>query len=527
MTIQSTYNIIVPLAQNGRESSRYYALLNTFAGSIDVIDEAVLSLLQKYETSQCKLMMEDHYSSITPITKLHFSNGKTVRPECVQDVTDYLDGRGYLFESYKDEVERSSLIYQELLKFHRRAARQPLVVIPSYNCNLRCPYCWQRQYRMDSPIMTEEVAITLFNALPSFIKAQPPNHVDFVVFGGEPLQDIAELRARVIQLLDLAKAAGYSTKIISNGVSLSSYIPYLKERVDVIQVTIDGPAEVHRTSRPLPPEKRGLQQDSFIPMVEGISRAINAGIRINIRVNVSQSNLDTLPELAEFIEMQGWLDSGLVRAHLAPIKNHNTRIKTSSESRLLAKIIKLVKRDSRLDIFELTGFPGIKYFTGFKETGLFSLHRFFNCEAQINFFAFDPYGDVYACWDAAGLSHLAVGKFYPEIELFPEKLDLWRSRSSIEIGDCIGCASSPHCGGGCQFLTLEHNDTFSAASCDSMIEGYYHAICDNADWLLARSRAADHAVGLITIDGVLAKVNRPFGILEKYQELDELTIGCP
>src|SRR5262245_30852569 len=134
-------------------------------------------------------------------------------------------------------------------------------------------------------------------------------------------------------------------------------------------------------------------------------------------------------------------------------------------------------------IYDLTGFPGIKYFEGFKESGLFSLHRFFNCEAQINFWAFDLHGHIYACWDAAGLTDLAVGRFHPEIEIYESRLNQWRTRTTLDIAGCQGCPSQPHCGGGCQFLALEHEQSFFAPSCDSMLDGYVYAITRNADWL--------------------------------------------
>ena len=70
--------------------------------------------------------------------------------------------------------------------------------------------------------------------------------------------------------------------------------------------------------------------------------------------------------------------------------------------------------------------------------------------------AFDLHGDIYACWDAAGIKDLSVGRFLPEVELYERRLNMWRKRTTLDIGECGGCTSQPHCGGGCQFLALEH-----------------------------------------------------------------------
>ncbi|NMO17802.1 SPASM domain-containing protein [Pyxidicoccus fallax] len=519
MATQSTYNVLVQLPRQGGDGD-YFALFNTLAGSIDVIDGSIARQLGRIP----RPMRNPGVVQLRlPKSRSNPNGGDTIelRPALPPEVMEYLGRRGYIFESAEEENHRSRVLYDVMMGFHRKVVRQPLVVIPSYNCDLKCPYCWQRLYHMDSPVMSEELVQHLFTVLPRVVEVDRPERVDFTIFGGEPLQDVPILRERVLQLLDLAAQSGYSTKIISNGVGLAPAVPSLKGKVDLIQVTIDGPPELHRKRRPLP--KAG---DSFTPMARGITEAIEAGIRINVRVNTDESNLPRLPELLDYAKEAGWLDTKLVRFHLAPVKNHNPNKKSNSEAELLKKVVEMVAREPRMQVFDLTGFSGLKYFEGFKSSGMFSLHRFFNCEAQINFFAFDLHGDVYACWDAAGLNHLAVGRFVPELALYSTKLAQWRSRSSLDISGCQGCTSSPHCGGGCQFLALEHSETFMASSCDSMMEGYLQSITANAGWLIEHAHAGDHAVGLVTEKGVQTAIDKPFGILGAQPSSDLMEMGC-
>ena len=300
MPVQSSYNVLVPLgAAQLVDGQSYYALFNTLAGAIDVVDETVHRALTKQRlTPACNKAVDFGIPEINAVGHLPYS------------VQLYLDRRGYVFDSVADERRRSRDIYNEMIDFHRKVVRQPIVIVPSYNCDLKCPYCWQRLYHMDLPIMSEEMANHLMKILPQFIEVDSPDRVDFTIFGGEPLQDIPELRARVAQLLHFGREAGYSTKIISNGVGLEPNVPYLKGRVDLIQVTIDGPSDVHRARRPLP-----TTRDSFTPMVNGLDKAVEAGIRINVRVNTDQSNLKRLPELADLAEGRGWLE---LRPHPVP-----------------------------------------------------------------------------------------------------------------------------------------------------------------------------------------------------------------
>jgi uncharacterized protein len=505
MSVPSAYNVVVPLTDSG-----YSVLFNMLAGSMDVIDRTVADALSRIKPS-----MEPGYVRMRGPGILG-----VVAPSLPEDVIDYLDARGYLFDTVDEERGQARVLYDEMLRFHREVAPMPLVVIPSYNCDLKCSYCWQRLYDMDSPIMTEAMAEQAFAAMPAVIDRAPGQHVDMAVFGGEPLQDIPELRERVLQILDLGNRAGYSMKVITNGVGLAAAAPHIAGKVGHVQVTIDGPADVHRLRRPLP------KGDSFDAMVRGVDTALSHGIKVKVRVNTDVKNLPRLPELSDFVHERGWVRSGLVQFHLAPVKNHNPRKETNKESELLRAVLALAEADDRMSVFDLGGFSGLKYFKGFKETGMLPLHRFFHCEAQINFLAFDLHGDIYACWDAAGIRDLAVGQFHPELVMHESKLNVWRARSSLDISGCQGCVSQPSCGGGCQFLALEHSGSFFTSNCDSMLEGYKLAIAEHSDWLLERARAGDHAIGLVCGDEVITMVTRELGLLEERRDASSLAVAC-
>ena len=506
MQVQSAYNVLVPLETSN--TAGLYALFNTFAGSIDLIDQSIVDGLKSLQRSGSRLI------------QLRTAASYEGRCSLSAPVLDYLDARGYLFGSLDEERIHARFVYEEMLQLHRQIAGQPLAIVPTYNCDLKCPYCWQRLYGMDSPIISEEMVDSAFAAIAQLVEPQPHQPVDLAIFGGEPLQDIPELRDRVLQICDRSKSAGYSVMAMSNGVGLAKAAPYLAGKIDQIQVTIDGPAEIHRRRRPLP------KGDSFTAMVEGVDKALELGIQIKVRVNVDLANLPRLPEIIDLAREHGWLDTGKIDFFAAPVKNHNPNKTINPESELLEEVLKQVDRDERMSVFDLTGFSGIKYFQGFKDSGMFSLHRFFNCEAQINFWLFDVHGDIYACWEAAGTPDLAVGRFHPEVEVHDSKLQVWRARTTLDIASCGGCTSQPHCGGGCQFHALEHGGSVLSSSCDSLMEGYTLSIQRHADWLMERALKGDHAVGLVTADGVRTPVTRQWGLLEESMTSAGLGMRC-
>ena len=349
MHVQSAYNVVVPLPTSN--SSGLYALFNTFAGSIDLIDQSIVDGLKSLERSGSRLIQIRNAASYENRTKLS------------TEVLDYLDARGYLFGSLDEERIHARFVYEEMLRLHREIAAQPLAIVPTYNCDLKCPYCWQRLYNMDSPIISEEMVDSAFAAISELVEPQPNQSVDLGIFGGEPLQDIPELRDRILQICDLGKRAGFSVMAMSNGVGLAKAAPYLAGKMDQIQVTIDGPAEIHRRRRPLP------KGDSFTSMVEGVDKALELGIPIKVRVNVDTTNLPSLPELANLARERGWLESGKLSFFAAPVKNHNPTKTINPESELLEDVLKLVDRDERMSVFDLSGFSGLKVLSGFQGIG--------------------------------------------------------------------------------------------------------------------------------------------------------------
>ncbi len=436
-------------------------------------------------------------------------SGKNNKISLAYEVIQYLDRRGYLFENETEEMEHFDLLYKTFLTFHRQNYPQSIVVIPTYHCNLQCKYCWQRLHNMDSGIITADSINELFSSLPSIIENIGQKKIELVVFGGEPLMNYQDLTERVTSILKKSKEYGFATKIITNGTGLADFIEDNHQLIDLIQVTVDGPPEIHNRRRPLP------GADSFELISNGIDRALQYGKLINLRVNVDFENLSSLPVLAEILREHGWLDNGLLNAHLAPTKNHKETEIHENQENILQKVLDLKNENELMRIYNLDGFSGYKYIEGFKETGLLPLHRFFHCEAQTNFWAFDLRGDIYACWDAAGIPELSVGKFSPRVAIDKDKLSMWRNHSSLNSEKCKKCKIAPNCGGGCLFMAIEKDNDFSSNYCDPLLLNYRQAINANLDWFIRHAELGDHAVGLVVSDRVITEINLEYGLLKR------------
>ena len=85
--------------------------------------------------------------------------------------------------------------------------------------------------------------------------------------------------------------------------------------------------------------------------------------------------------------------------------------------------------------------------------GLMSRRSTF-CGAQDGMFIFDPYGDLYTCWEVVGMERYKVGTYGEKVVMDKEELDNWRGRNISTVPACSKCKYAFFCGGGCEAHAL-------------------------------------------------------------------------
>ena len=119
--------------------------------------------------------------------------------------------------------------------------------------------------------------------------------IRITIMGGEPL---LKCNIKTVEyIFKQAKKREYSIDIVSNGVDLNYYIDLFNEYKDTlnhIQITVDGIKEIH--------DKRRIFHDgrgSFDLIMKNMKLAIENDILIILRVNVDDTNINELPDLAD------------------------------------------------------------------------------------------------------------------------------------------------------------------------------------------------------------------------------------
>ncbi len=388
-----------------------------------------------------------------------------------------LENRGYLTTlTIAEEKERLRTIAG--LVHSSESKGLSYIVVPSYDCNLRCPYCFQDYMRTDPSFrpklgkMTPELVDRMLSGIIDLENANLDSKMDarhFMFFGGEPL---LEANHEIVEyIVGRASALGPAVfGAVTNGTELKTYRDLLgPHAISSLQITLDGPPRTHDQFR-IYADGHG----SFEKIAQNIVLALDRDVLVSIRVNVCKDNLEGLPGLAKEATQRGWTKYKNFRIYVAPIQPtanfpNNGRLLNSYE---LGRALQRMQEDNPLlEVIEtpddnikkralaLFQNPEIDPIGDFKASF---------CGAHSGMYIFDPFGDIYACWEKMGDPQIRIGrigddsKFVYETPMFKR----WRSRTVAANPTCESCSYALQCGGGCAVLAEAKNGEYFSNFCD-------------------------------------------------------------
>jgi uncharacterized protein len=365
-------------------------------------------------------------------------------------VVTTMKNRRYLFENkeeYRNFLEKLDAKLEKL----ETNSLPSFLIIPSYACNLKCTYCYERTYDINhAPIQDKKKIIDQqFDVIANLIGQLSPDgpagfksqDVKITIMGGEPLLPANQILINYI--LEKVASNGYRANIVTNGVDISNFIPDLKNSpVEHIQITLDGPKSIHDRRRKSP---HGT--GSFDSIIKNVQLALKNGIKIYLRVNVDRENIDSLPELAEFIT-DSFPDSPDLFPYLYLMQDGGCSGNQNvlEESVGMEKIFKMEREFPKLRVFRKKYHPAGLIESIFDDKPFQPALR--HCGAARNQYILDYKGNIYKCWHGVGNSDYRVGVFDDNYQ-FNEKKARWLNRSVLKLKKCTLCKYRYICGTGC------------------------------------------------------------------------------
>lgn len=320
--------------------------------------------------------------------------------------------------------------FYELKKFlrYKQAFTQNtlgLVLVPTFICNFRCPYCYEGN--LPKLTMTEEVLDGIY----AFIKKKGQNNINICWHGGEPLIAFD----KIVSFLNRIEKDEH-LKICSHSMVTNAFLLDQEKckilndyNLQRIQITVDGNKEYHNKSRI---HKSGMPTyDTIIRNIENVFRYMPY-CHVIIRVNLYSENRDVFPKLHQELK-ERWEN-----------KNYSLYIAFVNDINNSCKVACLAEKGKMSFIRSLYESYGIK------DIHVSAQPQVGGCAAScMNSYVIGPSGEIYKCWVDVGKKEKIVSN------IFDGKLSNY-IMSSYTVGSdmfsddkCRTCVFMPICDGGC------------------------------------------------------------------------------
>lgn len=347
---------------------------------------------------------------------------------------------GFLIDENVDELD---LIKFNMLNNRYSTKSLSLTIAPTMDCNFACIYCYEKGKRKNV-YMSEEVQDKIID----FIEQQA-EYVDNVYigwYGGEPLLafDIIKNMSERIMKICKRRKIEYNSFIITNGYNLSKDIAmdFEKMNIEFVQVTIDGPEDIHNIRRPL---KSG--QGSFNKILENLGQIIDIFPNISLRINVDKKNVGRVDEVLNKLEEFNLKDK--VSVYLGYIEPTNDCYSQSTCLDFSEYSYIEYQFNEKLEQKEFINDKVHKYPV---------LKGNFCGADSISSLVIDPNGNIYKCWSDVGTNEYKVGNIIKNPSQVSQNVDKYMQYmlydATMDV-ECKECKVLPLCMGGCPRRKLD------------------------------------------------------------------------
>lgn len=504
----------------------YSYLVHGYTGAIDVVTNTVAQFLKSVKV----ITQEDIDNNVLPVKN---------------ETIESLKQRGYLTTKMPNEEKERVWKLAEVL--HRRVKlRSSFLFLIAYDCNFRCPYCYENNISdkgrgWSKKVFSKEM---VDRAYATMLEIQPNNNLhgkSITLYGGEPL--LATNYEIVKYIVDEGLKRGYVFSAITNGYDLDHFEDLVVPgKIERLQITVDGMPTTHDKRR-----THYVAGNSFERIMQNIKSVLSRNVVVSVRINTDMRVLNELTQVINIFKEQGFLDKKNFSAYSASIHGEdeaitcNTVMVNISEKK---EEVQIVDNIVEINASALTNNGGEIYFTGpaaqyidfDKEEALYKsflegnprvkfhyendestvvdkiekmdrvhyIKQFFSeqrkttdmqkvgcqdfsvrstlrnalngkgimgfrsvfCAAQSGMIIFDPYGDLYTCWEHVGIPQYKIGTYAARLEFIESEVERWWGKNISKVSSCSKCKYALFCGGGCTIRAVNEGRGSRSSYCD-------------------------------------------------------------
>ncbi|MGC1121460.1 MAG: radical SAM protein [Candidatus Methanofastidiosia archaeon] len=410
-----------------------YALFNTFSHAILSIDQDLKDVLEKGDVNSLNESMKEQLSQMGVI--IPEDTDERVLYKYLHDMTTY--------------VQEDSCF----------------VIFPTYDCNLRCPYCYEGTEK-PSTFMDDTVVENTVNFIQHTTLENKSRAVVVGFYGGEPLlypETCAAIGKAVSEWAAEKKILYYGT-LTTNGTLLTEktariVLPYIAS----VHITLDGGKDMHNTKRVYRNGKGSYQE---------VMRAVNIlkdtplHLTVRIHVDLSEPPYKGL-EVLEDLESMGLQGRPNLHIYFKELEPPNACLSASPGEEYLEKKKKaLHKFPTVWKEAQNRGWgPHMSVEAG-SEHGILSFNIVPCDHLKRGRYVVGPEGDVYMCPMSAGYPHHSIGTLEKGgiLRYAPSYFSLL-TRDPLTLEGCSECVFLPMCSGGCPVSIYEETHDYNTPYC--------------------------------------------------------------
>ena len=213
-------------------------------------------------------------------------------------------------------------------------------------CNLQCRHCYQTGRSVDEMSLPEvrEAVAEISDTLSEWESAYGIQYSkSFNVTGGEPL-----LRGDILEVIKEVKGSGFGLYLLTNGVLVNDRKAgsLADLGVDGVQVSIEGPEEIHDSIR---------GKGTFSASMRGVQYLLDAGLSVTLNVTLSSVNADYFVDIIDLAMKKGVQRLGFSR--LVPSGKGESMLKEMLSPETLRQLYNKIFSMDTGDLKIVTGDP--------------------------------------------------------------------------------------------------------------------------------------------------------------------------
>jgi uncharacterized protein len=383
---------------------------------------------------------------------------------------EHLLKRGYLTllppQEEEDVFKKFTTVLRQSMEKGNESGSFMLLL--SYNCNLRCPYCYQQEHRHrnSGTIMSEGMVDLIFEKL--YNKIIPNLKLEktrIMFYGGEPF--LPSNKPAIYRALEWAKKYGMRVSDITNATMIDTMPDIFSNKpgyVSWCQVSLDGSKRFHDKSR-ITADGRG----TYEKILSNLKFMLEKGVSISLRLNLDRKKLESIQELMDELKSAGILEYKNLSIYASPLHDNIAKVDSTDFMDLYELSTKLLNQG--IDLEHPVSSRANEMSLLFKAKKGLGLNRTDFCmQTSQRTVIVDPFGDLYSCFEEAGYPEYRIGRIVgEEVEFFPLK-EHYRNRYVSNLNECTKCSVALACGGQCGIKSrIKRGDVYKVY-CENMRE---------------------------------------------------------